>query len=121
MAREGVTIFVSSYRLLVEDACSGLNSIVGLIAVSVLYIYLLRGSYFRYAVLLGVSTVPIAVLGNIIRIMVLILLTYFFGDQVAQGFLHETAGMFLFAVDLLLVFILDSVLWRTLPKSWKSA
>ena len=53
--------------------------------------------------------------------MVLILLTYFFGDQVAQGFLHETAGMFLFAVDLLLVFILDSVLWRTLPKSWKSA
>ena len=121
VAREGVTIFVSSYRLLVEDACSGLNSIVGLIAVSVLYIYLLRGSYFRYAVLLGVSTVPIAVLGNIIRIMVLILLTYFFGDQVAQGFLHETAGMFLFAVDLLLVFILDSVRWRTLPKSWKSA
>lgn len=121
VAREGVTIYVSAYRLLVEDACSGLNSIVGLIAVSLLYIYLMRGSQLRYAALLTASTVPIAVLGNIIRIMTLILLTYFFGDEVAQGFLHQAAGIFLFAIDLLLVFALDSVLWRVLPKSWKSA
>jgi exosortase len=121
VAREGVTIFVGSYRLLVEDACSGMNSIVGLVAVSLLYIYLLRGSQVRYAALLVVSTIPIAVMGNIIRIMTLILLTYFFGDEVAQGFLHQTAGLFLFAIDLLLVFALDTVLWRFLPKSWKAA
>lgn len=121
VAREGVTIFVGSYRLLVEDACSGMNSIVGLVAVSLLYIYLLRGSQLRYAALLTASTIPIAVLGNIIRIMTLILLTYFFGDEVAQGFLHQTAGLFLFAIDLLLVFGLDTLLWRVLPKSWKAA
>ena len=121
VSREGVTIYVSSYRLLVEDACSGLNSIVGLIAVSLLYIYLLRGSYLRYAACLAAATIPIAVVGNIIRIMTLILLTYFFGDQVAQGFMHQAAGMFLFGVDLMLVFTLDSLLWRVLPKSWKSA
>ena len=68
VAREGVTIYVSSYRLLVEDACSGMNSIVGLVAVSLIYIYLLRGSQLRYAALLVVSTIPIAILGNIIRI-----------------------------------------------------
>jgi exosortase len=121
VAREGVTIFVGSYRLLVEDACSGMNSLVGLIAVSLLYIYLLRGSQLRYAALLAVCTIPIAVVGNIIRIMTLILLTYFFGDEVAQGFLHQAAGLFLFAIDLLLVFALDTILWRVLPKSWKSA
>jgi exosortase len=121
VAREGVTIYVSSYRLLVEDACSGMNSIIGLIAVSLLYIYLLRGSHLRYAAFLAASTIPIAILGNIIRIMTLILLTYFFGDEVAQGFLHQAAGIFLFAIDLLLVFALDSSLWRLLPKSWKSA
>lgn len=121
VAREGVTIYVAAYRLLVEDACSGLNSLVGLIAVSLLYIYLLRGSNVRYAALLVAATIPIAVLGNILRIMTLILLTYFFGDEVAQGFLHQAAGMFLFAVDLLLVFALDRLLWRVLPKSWKSA
>lgn len=121
VSREGVTIYVSSYRLLVEDACSGMNSIVGLVAVSLLYIYLLRGSQLRYAALLAASTIPIAILGNIIRIMTLILLTYFFGDAVAQGFMHQAAGLFLFAIDLLLVFALDTVMWRVLPKSWKSA
>ena len=120
VGREGVTIYVGSYRLLVEDACSGMNSIVGLVAVSVLYIYLLRGSHLRYAALLTAATLPIAVVGNIIRIMTLILLTYFGGDEMGQGFLHETAGLFLFAIDRGLVFALDSVLWRVTPNSWRT-
>lgn len=120
VAREGVTIYVAEYRLLVEDACSGMNSIVGLVAVSLLYIYLLRASSLRYAALLTAATIPIAIAGNIVRVMTLILLTYFFGDEVAQGFLHVTAGLFLFVIDLLLVFALDRLLWRVLPKSWRS-
>lgn len=121
VSREGVTIYVGSYRLLVEDACSGMNSIVGLIAVSLLYIYLLRGSNLRYSALLTATTIPIAVLGNIIRIMTLILLTYFGGDELAQGFLHMTAGLFLFAIDLILVFLVDQFLVKVLPKSWRPA
>ena len=121
VAREGVTIYVSSYRLLVEDACSGLNSMVGLVAVSLLYIYLLRGAQLRYALLLTGLVIPIAILGNVLRIMTLILLTYFFGDEVAQGFLHETAGLFLFAIDLMLVFAVDKLLWRLVPASWRRA
>jgi exosortase len=107
VAREGVTIFVAQYQLLVEDACSGMNSIIGIIAVSLLYIYLTRGSSWRYSLLLTSFAVPIAIVANILRIMALILLTYFYGDQVAQGFLHYTAGFFLFALSLLLVFSLD--------------
>ena len=121
ISREGVTLYVGSYQLLVEDACSGMNSMVGLIAVSLLYIYLLRASTLRYAALLAAATIPIAVIGNIIRIITLILLTHFYGDEVAQGFLHETAGLFLFAVALVLVFLLDMLLWRILPKSWKQS
>ena len=60
-------------------------------------------------------------MGNIGRIIVLILLTYFFGDEVAQGFAHQAAGIFLFTVDLLLVFLVDSILARTLPKSLRPA
>jgi exosortase len=107
VAREGVTIFVAQYQLLVEDACSGMNSIIGIIAVSLLYIYLSRGSSWRYSILLTSLAVPIAIVANILRIMTLILLTYFYGDSVAQGFLHYTAGFFLFALSLLLVFSLD--------------
>jgi exosortase/archaeosortase family protein len=88
------------------------------VAVSLLYIYLLRRAHLRYAALLASATIPIAIAGNIVRIMTLILLTYYFGDAVAQGFLHTVAGIFLFAVDLLLVFALDALLWRVLPRSW---
>jgi len=111
VAREGVTLFVAQYQLLVEDACSGMNSLVGLIAVSLLYIYLMRGASWRYSILLLFFVIPIAVVANIIRIMILVLLTYFFGDEVAQGFLHFTAGMVLFATALALVFGIDQFLF----------
>ena len=110
VAREGVTIFVAQYQLLVEDACSGMNSIVGLIAVSLLYIYLMRGSSWVYSILLVIVVIPVAIVANILRIMVLVLLTYFYGNEVAQGFLHFTAGMFLFATALLFVFLIDRLL-----------
>jgi exosortase len=120
-SRQGVTIYVSKYQLLMEDACSGMNSLVGLTAVSLLYIYLLRGSSVRYSLLMTAFVIPIAIVGNILRVIVLILLTYFFGDEVAQGFLHYTAGFLLFALDLVLVFAVDSALMRLAPRSWKPA
>jgi exosortase len=121
IGREGVTIHVGQYQLLVEDACSGMNSLVGLFAISLLYIYLLRGSYLIYSLVLTAAVIPIAIVGNILRIIVLILLTYFLGDQVAQGFAHFAAGIFLFGVDLLLVFLIDSFLFRIIPASWRAA
>ncbi len=116
VAREGVTIFVAQYQLLVEDACSGLNSIIGLIAISLLYIYLMRGSSWRYAVFLTFLVIPIAIVANILRIVTLVLLTYYFGDEVAQGFIHFTAGLFLFTVALALVFAIDSLIFRFLNR-----
>ncbi len=118
-SRQGVTIYVSKYQLLMEDACSGMNSLIGLTAISLLYIYLLRGSSARYALLMTAFVIPIAIVGNILRVIVLILLTYFAGDEVAQGFLHYTAGFILFALDLMLVFALDSLLIRIVPASWR--
>jgi exosortase len=110
VARQGVTIFVAQYQLLVEDACSGMNSLVGLIAVSLLYIYLMRGSNLAYSLVLTLFVIPIAIAANIFRIMVLILLTYFFGNEVAQGILHFTAGMLLFATAIVCVFALDRLI-----------
>ena len=115
LVREGVTMTVGPYQLLVEDACSGLNSLVGLIAITTFYIYLLRNAGPRYSLFLVCLIIPIAVLANVIRIVTLILLTYFFGDAVGQGFLHVTAGLFLFALSLGLMFLIDSVASRFWP------
>lgn len=112
IVREGVTMTVGPYQLLVEDACSGLNSLIGLIAITLFYIYLLRNAGWRYSAFLVCLIIPVAIAANVLRIITLILLTYFFGDAVGQGFLHVTAGLFLFAISLSLMFAIDSVASR---------
>jgi exosortase len=112
VAREGVTIFVAQYQLLVEDACSGMNSIIGLLAIGLFYIYVARTASLIYSFTLACLIIPIAIAANIIRIVTLVLLTYGFGDAVGQGFLHFAAGIFLFVVALVLVFLADHILDR---------
>lgn len=110
ISRQGVVMYIAQYELLVEDACSGMNSLVGLTAISLFYIYIMRAATWRYAALLTLFVIPIAILANIVRIIVLVLITYFFGDRVGQSFIHETAGILLFVIALLMVFGLDSLL-----------
>ena len=121
IVQQGVTMTVGPYQLLVEDACSGMNSLIGLVAITLFYIYLLRNASWRYSAFLVALIIPIAIAANVLRIITLILLTYFFGDAVGQGFLHLTAGMFLFALSLLLMFALDSAASRVLAKMRRRA
>ena len=116
IARQGVLLFVGPYQLLVEEACSGLNSLFGLTAISLLYIYLMHRASWRYSLLLLALVLPIAIIVNIIRILALIAITYRFGDAAAQGFLHSTTGLVLFAAALLLIFGLDSLIGRILKR-----
>lgn len=110
--REGVTLYIGSYQLLVEDACAGMNSLMGLISTSLFYIYVLHGARWRYALLLVALVVPVAISANMVRISLLVLLTWGYGDAVAQGFLHFTAGFLMFALALLLIFGIDALLTR---------
>jgi exosortase len=107
VARQGVTIFVGQYQLLVEDACSGMNSVVGLTAIGLLYVYLVRGASIGYSIFLTCLTVPVAVAANVVRVALLVVITYFLGDEVGQSFIHFVAGILLFSTALLLVFVLD--------------
>ena len=118
---EGVVIYVAQYQFLVEDACSGLNSIIGLLAISLFYIYLSRGSSWRYSLFLAALTIPIAIIANIFRIIILILLTEFAGNDIAQGFMHFAAGIVVFAISLALIFAIDSLLTTFISRRRKSA
>jgi exosortase B len=110
IAQTGVTLFIAQYQLLVEDACAGLNSIISLTAVGLFYIYLLHNASWRYSLLLLLFVFPIAIAANVVRVIILVLITYYFGDEAAQGYLHESAGIVTFVSALLLIFALDWVL-----------
>jgi exosortase len=109
IGRTGVIITVDQYDILVAAACAGLNSVISLSAIGLFYIYIRHNANYRYAMLLVLAIVPIAIFANFIRVLLLILITYYFGDPVAQGFLHGFAGMTMFAIALLGIFALDRI------------
>jgi len=110
IARSGVVLSIGPYQLLVADACSGLNSIVSLSALTLLYVYIARNPSRLVNTLLLASIVPIAFVANVIRVMALVLITYHLGDEAGQGFLHEFAGMAVFIVALFLLIALERLL-----------
>jgi exosortase len=110
IGRAGVTIYIGQYDLLVAAACSGLNSIFALSALSLFYIYIRHQAEWRYALLLIMFIVPVALIANLVRVLILILLTYHAGEAAAQGFLHNFAGLAMFTAALLAIFALDMVL-----------
>ena len=107
---EGVTIYIGQYELLVAAACSGINSIVSLSAISLFYIYMRHRADWIYSGLLVLLIVPVALVANFFRVLILILLTYHAGEAAAQGFLHNFAGIAMFAIALLTIFAADEVL-----------
>lgn len=110
VARSGVMLTIGVYQLLVADACSGLNSLFSLFAVGLIYLYMQRyTSHWRNLLLLLVIA-PIAIFANVVRVMVLVLLTYYGGDALGQGFLHGVAGILLFVIALMTLFVFDRAL-----------
>jgi exosortase B len=117
VSRDGVMLNIGPYKLLVADACAGLNSLFTLEALGLLYLNVMRHeSVFRNA-LLATLIVPISFVSNVTRVIVLSLITYYWGDVAGQGFLHEFSGMVLFITALLLIILVDAAL-RALAISW---
>ena len=95
--------------MLVAAACAGLNSIVTLGALCLLYVYLRHRSNFRAFLVVALAAIPVAIISNFVRVMVLVLVTYYLGEAAAQGFLHDFAGLLMFAVALLTIFAIDQI------------
>jgi len=110
IAREGVTLMIGQYQLLIADACSGLHSMFSLSALGVLFLYMKMRSSVAHNVIMLASILPIAFVANVIRVMALVLVTYHLGDEAGQGFLHGAAGMVLMVVALLTFMLLDAIL-----------
>ena len=115
VGRSGVVMTVGPYQLLVADACAGLNSMFTLEALGMLYMNLMKYTSVTRNVALAVLLVPTAFMANIVRVMILVLVTYHFGDEAGQGFVHGFAGMVLFMVALGFMLVLDKLLGLFLP------
>jgi exosortase len=104
------TLFIGPYEVVVAAACSGMNSLVGLFAIGLFYSYLMHPQKRRYALILSVLMIPVAVFTNFVRVILILLVTYHFGNATAQGVLHETMGMIMFFFALGVLVLLDKIL-----------
>jgi exosortase len=102
--REGNIIFLPHTTLEIIDACSGLRSLMSLVALAVVFAHLTQHHIWKRAVLVA-SSVPIALVANACRIWGTGILAHLYGPQVAEGFYHTFAGwsVFVVAFGLLLV------------------
>lgn len=116
IARSGVILQIGQYKLLVADACAGLNSLFTLEAIGLLYINVINHQAFWRNVLLAVLIVPISFTSNVLRVCTLALITFHMGDEAGQGFLHNFSGMILFLTALILIIVIDSLIQKIAEK-----
>jgi exosortase/archaeosortase family protein len=107
-----VILQIGQYQLLVADACAGLHTLFTLEALGLLYLNLVSRDSLGRNITLAILIVPISFAANTIRVIVLSLITYHFGDEAGQGFLHGFAGMVLFMSALMLIITTDTILHR---------
>ena len=108
ISRSGVVLQIGQYQLLVADACAGLQTLLTLEALGLFYLNLMRHPSAFRNIGLAILIIPISFAANVIRVITLTLITYYFGDAAGQGFLHGFAGMVLFVTALVLILAVDS-------------
>jgi exosortase B len=110
ISHTGVVLSIGQYQLLVADACAGMRTLFMLEAMGIFYLNVIRHTSMLRNVVLSILIVPISFTANMLRVLFLALLTYHFGDEVGQGYLHGFAGIVLFAIALGLTMSLDALL-----------
>ena len=110
--REGNVINLPAMALEVADACSGIRSLMSLATLAIIYGYLMERKIV-VRVLLALSSVPIAVAANSLRVVGTGLLVQYWDPDKAQGFFHEFQGWLMFVSSLFLLFVLHRI-WQAL-------
>lgn len=105
----GSRIFYPGGFLLVGDPCSGLRSLISFLALGTVVVQLTSGSIWKKCVLFA-SVIPIALLSNVVRIIVLTLASYIYGSQIADGFLHDFMGIMVFVIGFIGLITLMNIL-----------
>lgn len=118
--REGNIIDLGFMKLEVVDACSGLRYLFPLLALSILLAYHYRAAFWKKAVLV-VSSIPVTIFTNALRVASVGILYHFFGLKVAEGFFHDFSGWLIFMASLAILLLEIWALGRLFPDRGKAA
>jgi exosortase len=118
--REGNIIHLANQTLFVAEACSGIRSLMALLTLGIVFAYFFRRSWTIRAILV-LSAIPIAILVNAFRVALTGVLTHYYGEAAASGWIHETEGFFTFGIAFVLLMLLGSGLQWVWPDRGRTA
>jgi exosortase len=114
--RQGNIILLPNYSMEVAEACSGLRSLVSLLALGAFFAYITfprepdtRKSDLKRLILF-LSVFPIAIGANIFRILITAIGAYMISPKLAEDFLHKLSGLVVFLISVLLLFIVSLII-----------
>lgn len=109
IVREGLLINMGGHEIFMGAPCSGFRSLITMISLGLIYIYFNKGKLSKNLVLF-ISIFPLALAGNLTRIIALCLITFYFGEAAGQGFFHNFSGMVVFLIIILGLMALEKKL-----------
>jgi exosortase len=110
---DGVLLHFGPYSAEVTEACSGMNSIFSLTALSVIYLRVGAPRTLWHIALLIAVVIPVAIITNLGRVILLLLATWYIGEGFAQGQFHQIAGIVMFLLAIALLSGIDHLLFLT--------
>ena len=114
--REGNVINLPAMALEVAEACSGIRSLMSLVALAIIYGYLMERRLWVRSVL-ALASVPIAVAANSVRIVGTGLLVQYWDPEKAEGYFHASWGWIIFVISLVMLYALHGLITMILRKA----
>jgi exosortase len=112
--REGNVIVLASTKLEVAEACSGIRSLISLLTLGILFGYF-TDRRVSVRTVIALSTIPIAIIANGLRVAGTGLAAHFYGPEAAEGFFHTFSGWLVFLVAFVMLFVVVQVVHRVAP------
>ena len=97
ITREGLLLSIGNNELFIGQPCSGFRSIITMVSAGLIYVFISKTSFPKKLILVS-SIIPLALLGNLFRIITLCLITYYFGEAAGQGFFHNFSGIMMVVI-----------------------
>jgi len=107
--QEGSIIKLRHATVIVDDVCSGLRSLISLTALGSIFAYWLKGGVVK-KIFIFLSTIPIAIITNVCRVVVLSSIGEIWGAKYATGFIHDATGYLVFALAFIMLYLVGRIL-----------
>ena len=109
ITRDGLLLTIGYNEIFMGQPCSGLRSLITMFSLVFVYVYISKSDLIKKLILTA-FIIPIALLGNLVRVIALCLITFYFGEEAGQGFFHNFSGIVVFIIAILGIIGVEALL-----------